>query len=114
MSHRLTEVLRASDVVYVLKDGRVVAELNAGDADERQLHGLMVGRERDADYYHESEQTIVRQIRRAGSARGLRRSGAYAGVELAVRAGEILGIGGLLDSGKSELGKGLSRRRTAG
>ena len=62
VSHRLTEVLRASDVVYVLKDGRVVARLNAADVGERQLHGLMVGRERDADYYHESEQTIVRQI----------------------------------------------------
>ena len=59
VSHRLTEVLRASDVVYVLKDGRVVARLNADDVDERQLHGLMVGRERDADYYHQSEQTIV-------------------------------------------------------
>jgi ribose transport system ATP-binding protein len=41
VSHRLTEVLRASDVVYVLKDGRVVARLNAADVGERQLHGLM-------------------------------------------------------------------------
>jgi ribose transport system ATP-binding protein len=106
VSHRLTEVLRASDVVYVLKDGRVVARLNAADVGERQLHGLMVGRERDADYYHESEQTIVRQIV-ALEARRLCRAGAYEGVELAVCAGEILGIGGLLDSGKSELGKGL-------
>jgi ribose transport system ATP-binding protein len=98
VSHRLTEVLRASDFVYVLKDGRVVAKLNAGDADERQLHGLMVGRERDADYYHESEQTTVgRSV--VLEARGLRRSGAYSDVELAVQAGEILGIGGLLDSG---------------
>jgi ribose transport system ATP-binding protein len=106
VSHRLTEVLRASDFVYVLKDGRVVAKLNAGDADERQLHGLMVGRERDADYYHESEQTTVgRSV--VLEARGLRRSDAYSDVELAVQAGEILGIGGLLDSGKSELGKGL-------
>jgi ribose transport system ATP-binding protein len=106
VSHRLTEVLRESDVVYVLKDGRVVAQLNAGDADERQLHGLMVGRERDADYYHESEQTKDCD-HVALKARGLRRNGAYAGVELTVHAGEIVGIGGLLDSGKSELGKGL-------
>jgi ribose transport system ATP-binding protein len=106
VSHRLTEVLRASDVVYVLKDGRVVARLNANEVDERQLHGLMVGRERDADYYHESEQTIIGGGV-ALEARGLRRSGAYASVDLAVLAGEIVGIGGLLDSGKSELGKGL-------
>jgi ribose transport system ATP-binding protein len=107
VSHRLTEVLRVSDIVYVLKDGRVVERLNAATVDERQLHGLMVGRERDADYYHESEQTIVRDTV-ALEARRLRRTGAYAGVELAVCAGEILGIGGLLDSGKSELGKGLT------
>ena len=106
VSHRLTEVLRASDVVYVLKDGRVVAKLDADDADEHQLHGLMVGRERDADYYHELEQTTVGHSM-VLEARGLRGSGAYSGIELAVHAGEILGIGGLLDSGKSELGKGL-------
>jgi ribose transport system ATP-binding protein len=41
-------------------------------------------------------------------ARGLSRAGAYEDVRLAVRCGEILGIGGLLDSGKSELGKGLA------
>jgi ABC-type sugar transport system ATPase subunit len=106
VSHRLTEVLGASDLIYVMKDGRVVARLEAGEADERRLHALMVGRGRDADYYHETEQAagdgdIVLE------ARGLRRAGAYRGIGLAVRGGEILGIGGLLDSGKSELGKGL-------
>jgi ribose transport system ATP-binding protein len=107
VSHRLTEVLELSDIVYVLKDGRLVARLGPGETDERRLHALMVGRARDADYYHEARQA-------AGDgqvileARGLSREGAYAGVRLAVRAGEILGIGGLLDSGKSELGKGLA------
>jgi ribose transport system ATP-binding protein len=107
VSHRLSEVLRVSDIVYVLKDGRVVARLNAAAVEERQLHGLMVGRERDADYYHESKQTIVQDVV-ALEARRLRRTGSYTNIELAVGAGEILGIGGLLDSGKSELGKGLT------
>jgi ribose transport system ATP-binding protein len=107
VSHRLTEVLGLSDLIYVLKDGRVVARLEAGEADERRLHALMVGRARDADYYHEAEQAagdgdVVLE------ARGLRRAGAYGDIGLAVRGGEILGIGGLLDSGKSELGKGLA------
>jgi ribose transport system ATP-binding protein len=106
VSHRLTEVLRASDIVYVLKDGRIVARLKADEADEQRLHGLMVGRARDADYYHESEQTTVGNDV-VLQARGMRRSGTYAGIDLSVHAGEILGIGGLLDSGKSELGKAL-------
>jgi ribose transport system ATP-binding protein len=66
----------------------------------------MVGRERDADYYHETEQRDVADGREVFAARGLAGAG-YADVDLAVREGEVLGIGGLLDSGKSELGKGL-------
>lgn len=107
VSHRLTEVLQTSDFVYVLKDGRVVARLEAGEADERRLHALMVGRARDADYYHETEQAVG-DGDVVLEARGLRRAGAYDGVGFAVRRGEILGVGGLLDSGKSELGKGLA------
>ncbi|MBX6322210.1 MAG: sugar ABC transporter ATP-binding protein, partial [Rhodospirillaceae bacterium] len=56
VSHRLSEVLSHSDIVYVLKDGRVVARVDPGRSSERALHGLMGGRERDADYYHESRQ----------------------------------------------------------
>ena len=46
VSHRLDEVLALSDRVYVMKDGRVVAELAAAEADVHQLHQLMVGRGR--------------------------------------------------------------------
>jgi ribose transport system ATP-binding protein len=105
VSHRLTEVLRVCDAITVLKDGKVVANLLAGHADERRLHGLMVGRERDADYYHESEQTgagdrAVLQVRALSSKN-------YSNVDLIVHEGEVFGIGGILESGKSELGKGL-------
>jgi ribose transport system ATP-binding protein len=106
VSHRLTEVTAVSDAIYVLKDGEVVARLASDEADERRLHSLMVGRERDADYYRETEQAASGAI--AFEARGLGLDGAYGDVSLEVRAGEILGIGGLLESGKSELGKGLA------
>ncbi|MBV9488646.1 MAG: sugar ABC transporter ATP-binding protein [Verrucomicrobia bacterium] len=108
VSHRLSEVLALSDLVHVLKDGRLVATLDPGEADENKLHGLMVGRERASDYYHESRQ---RRTNTAASAllevRGLSQSGRYEGVSLDVHAGEVVGIGGLLDSGKSALGKGI-------
>ena len=45
VSHRLDEVLRVSDRVYVLKDGKCVAERNPETADIDELHRLMVGRE---------------------------------------------------------------------
>ena len=106
VSHRLGEVIRLSDEIVVLKDGRRVGALKPDEASEQALHRLMVGRERDADYYHETAQRddLGEPIL---AARNLSRMGHYQDVSLAVRSGEILGIGGLLDSGKSALGKAL-------
>ena len=108
VSHRLSEVLEVSDVIYVLKDGRMVAELDADKADEQMLHGLMVGRDRDADYYHEARQESVEGRRVVFKIDGLTQSEAYEDVNLEVCEGEVLGIGGLMDSGKSKLGQGAA------
>lgn len=108
VSHRLTEILALCDEIVVLKDGRRVASVTPAEADERDLHRLMVGRERDADYYHEEAQRDEDLGRPAFAVRRLTRPDAYDDVGFEVREGEILGIGGLLDSGKSELGKGLA------
>ncbi|WP_340109961.1 sugar ABC transporter ATP-binding protein [Pikeienuella sp. HZG-20] len=108
VSHRLGEVLSLSDEIMVLKDGRAVGTVEPRDVDERDLHRLMVGRERDRDYYHEDRQRGGAGAAPAFAARAMTRSGAYHGVSLEIRAGEILGVGGLLESGKSDLGKGLA------
>jgi ABC-type branched-subunit amino acid transport system ATPase component len=108
VSHRLTEVLELSDVIYVLKDGRLVAEVDPAEADERTLHGLMVGREREADYYHEGSQRDVGEAPVSFKVRNLTRGGEYDDVSLDVRRGEVIGLGGLLNSGKSEFGKGAA------
>lgn len=108
VSHRLTEVLAVSDIIYVLKDGRLIATVDPADTTERILHGLMVGRERDADYYHETQQVDVSGAPPIFSVAGLCKAGEYQNVTLEVRQGEVLGIGGLLDSGKSALGKGAA------
>jgi ribose transport system ATP-binding protein len=108
VSHRLNEVLRVSDLIYVMKDGRIVAEVDPADADERKLHGLMVGRARDEDYYHERGQRAVETAPPALRVEHLSRHGDYLDISLTLRQGEVLGIGGLLDSGKSALGKGIA------
>jgi ribose transport system ATP-binding protein len=105
VSHRLSEVLEVSDLIYVLKDGQLVATVDPKQADERTLHGLMVGRERDQDYYHEAEQQVAEARPVAFRTQGLGRAGEFEDVSLEVREGEILGIGGLLKSGKSEFGR---------
>ena len=53
VSHRLDEVLELSDRIYVMKDGAVVADLMAADANATKLHHLMVGRSLQAEYYRE-------------------------------------------------------------
>jgi ribose transport system ATP-binding protein len=108
VSHRLDEVLEVSDRVYVMKDGAVVAELPAADADVHQLHRLMVGRGLQAEYYREPLQKPYREDEVVLSARGLGLTGAYRGVELDLHAGEILGIAGVIGSGREELTRTLA------
>ncbi len=81
VSHRLDEVLALSDRVYVMKDGKVVAELPAAGADIHQLHQLMVGRGRQAEYYREPQQQ-PHGAKVLLAAEGLGLAGAYRDVDL--------------------------------
>lgn len=103
VSHILQDVLRLSTRLLVLRDGRVIDTLpNEGITDSR-LHELMVGRERSADYYREDEQHGPRAQEPALRLVGAGRAGAFTGVDLEVRPGEIVGVAGVAGSGKSEL-----------
>ncbi len=108
VSHRLTEVLELTDSIYVLKDGQLVERLNSAEADERTLHGLMVGRDRESDYYHEALQIDAFAGATAFAVKGLSRAKEYHDVTFDVRQGEVVGLGGLMNSGKSEFGKGAA------
>ena len=106
VSHRLDEILELSDRIYVMKDGRVVGHMQASSTTVPQLHQMMVGRDRHAEYYRESRQLppkeeIVMQ------ARGLSVNGAYRDVDFVLRKGEVLGIAGVVGSGREELTRTL-------
>ncbi|MFV0253332.1 MAG: sugar ABC transporter ATP-binding protein [Beutenbergiaceae bacterium] len=104
VSHRLNELIEFPDRLYVMKDGVVVAEVPPGTGED-ELHRLMVGRERADDMYQKSRQT--------GSAGGVRirvRELTAPGLlptSFEVRAGEVVGVGGLLGSGKNQLAAAL-------
>lgn len=100
VSHRLPELLEHCDRLYVLKDGAVVAEVGPGTP-EGELHRLMVGRERAGDLYRKGRQREALGPVRLRLARLTAPGLAPTSVE--VRAGEIVGVGGLLGSGKSQL-----------
>jgi ribose transport system ATP-binding protein len=107
VSHRLSETLALCDRIYLLKDGAVVDVARKGELDEKRLHEKLVGRPRDAHYYKENLQR-----EHVGplllKTRELSVSGVLHGTALEVFAGEILGIGGVLGSGKAELGRVLA------
>jgi ribose transport system ATP-binding protein len=106
VSHRLDEVLELSDRVYVMKDGAVVAELPTREADLPSLHKLMVGRNLQAEYYREPQQRNFR-TEIVLSAHELSLEGAYRDVNFDLHAGEILGISGVIGSGREELTRTL-------
>jgi hypothetical protein len=74
----------------VLKDGRLVATVRPADTDEYTLHGLMVGRERYADYYHEEDQGQIVGRSVMLQVRDLSLRDHYQDVSFEVRKGEVL------------------------
>ena len=107
ISHRLEEVLQLSDRIYVMKDGAVVAELPAADASITMLHHLMVGRTLQAEYYREPLQKPFREQISLESD-GLTLGNAYRDIGFKLHSGEILGIAGVIGSGREELTRTLA------
>ena len=107
VSHRLDEVLEVSDRIYVMKDGAVVADLKTADADVTRLHHLMVGRSLQAEYYREPLQKPFRDEVLIEADR-LSLGQAYKEVSFKLHAGEILGIAGVIGSGREELARTLA------
>jgi ribose transport system ATP-binding protein len=102
ISHRLNEVEKCADRVVVLRDGRVVGELDRGHIRHDAMIRLMIGRDLKALYIPPaaSPQEPVLEIDSV-------RTGTYPehAVSLAVRRGEILGLAGLVGSGRTELAR---------
>ena len=99
VSHRLDEVLDIADRVTVIRDGRHVATEDVADVDEPKLISLIVGRQIEQVYPampEPSSSAIVLE------ARDLVR-GPIQGVSLKVHGGEVVGVAGLLGSGRTEL-----------
>jgi erythritol transport system ATP-binding protein len=104
VSHRLEELLGIADTVSVLRDGRMVAEAAASDVDTRWIVERMTGRAAglaEVPQQHAPGRELLRVEGlnlKAGSGRPLLRN-----VSLQLRAGEVMGIYGLMGAGRTEL-----------
>jgi ribose transport system ATP-binding protein len=104
VSHRLADIFATCDEFVALKDGRVVDQRSTTGIDESALHELIVGRQRNAEYYREASQRLP-EDEVALQAVGISKPGELQNVSFDLRKGEILGVAGVLGSGKSTLAK---------
>ena len=104
ISHRLEEIFALADRVTVLRDGESVGTNRVDDLDEAAMIKLMVGREVATLYPPAEGQPgdVVLSLKNVTCA-----AGGVQGVNLEVRAGEIVGMAGLVGAGRTELARVL-------
>jgi ribose transport system ATP-binding protein len=104
VTHRFDEVFRLGQRVTVLRDGRVVATRPITDVAAAELVRLMANRDVN-EHYPKSRSPRGAELLRV---EGLGRGGSVHDVTFALHAGEVIGIGGLVGAGRSELARLLA------
>jgi len=103
ISHRMAEVFALGDRITVLRDGKRVRSLLPREATPDELVRLMVGRNVDMTYprrFREPGPTML-------EVRGLAAESGVADIDLTVREGEIVGLCGLVGSGRTEVARAI-------
>ena len=102
VSHKLDEVLRISDRISVLRDGRYVNTIDKAEATADKIIGMMVGRKLEGviSRKRRSKGGIVLEARRISGIK-------FKDVSFAVGEGEILGFAGLVGAGRSEVARAV-------
>jgi galactofuranose transport system ATP-binding protein len=104
VSHFLDQIYRICDRMTVLRNGRMVGEHMVADLDRVGLVRLMLGRElQQLEELREHDRTATGE--RVLHAAGLGRRGSIAPFDLDISAGEVVGLAGLLGSGRTELAR---------
>ncbi|SDJ22905.1 sugar ABC transporter ATP-binding protein [Nonomuraea jiangxiensis] len=101
VSHRLAEVMEISDSITVIKDGRVVDTLTPARTSEDEIIALMAGRRLEQIY----PDRVPEPGKPLLSVRGLSLDGVFDDVSFDLAAGEIVGMFGLVGSGRSEVAR---------
>lgn len=103
ISHRLPEVFALGDRITILRDGRKIASMLPSETTPDALVTLMVGRSVDHTYARESiaPGDVVLEVKDLAAENGI------SGINLTVRTGEIVGLCGLVGSGRTEVARAI-------
>ncbi|MFN3650170.1 MAG: sugar ABC transporter ATP-binding protein [Armatimonadota bacterium] len=103
ISHRMEEITEICDRVTVLRDGRFVSTRDIAETDRDEIIRMMVGRE--------LKESIPKRPAEVGEpvleVRNLTRKGVFEDISFTVRRGEIVGIGGLVGAGRTEVARAI-------
>ncbi len=99
ISHRLKELFEIGDKITVIKDGEMVKTLNVNDTNEDELISLMVGRE-ITKFFNKKEHVTNQEVLEV---KELCKKNCYKNISFSLKKGEVLGISGLVGSGRTEV-----------
>lgn len=106
ISHDLTEVIKYTDSISVLRDGKYIDTVKSSEVSEDDLKRLMVGRE-IANKYYRTDYDKQEQNETVLSVKGVSVPGQIDNISFDLHKGEILGFGGLSECGMHEVGKAI-------
>ena len=101
ISHKMDEIFEISDTITVLRDGKYIGTKGAFELDKNSLIAMMVGREID----HMFPETTAEKGKQVLSVKNLGKKEKFSNINFEVRAGEILGIAGLMGAGRTEIAR---------
>ena len=104
ISHKLDEIKQISDVVTVIKDGKIVGQLRGENINKQTIAEMMTGE----SFVTQKVDTEVSSHRTLLCIESLTRQGEYYDINFSVKEGEIVGITGLIGSGRTELAMSLA------
>ncbi|MCR5527488.1 MAG: sugar ABC transporter ATP-binding protein [Lachnospiraceae bacterium] len=106
ISHDLPEILDKSDMITVLRDGVYIDTVASADVTEDDLKKYMVGREMTGNYYRaDYDEKVSDEV--VLSVKNVAVPGQISNINFELHKGEILGFGGLSESGMHEIGKAI-------
>ena len=103
ISHKLTEVFRVAERIFVLRDGKLTGDLKTAETDRDEVVNLMVGRH-IVDLFPPRSSGAGDEF---FSVSGLSRKGVFEDVSFALRRKEILGFAGLVGAGRTETARAI-------